>query len=119
MSLTYYNGYLPQSCYALANNFYRGYLPQEFRDLTWIEERVCAKYSNIAVATQLYQSSDPSQPAVYAESTATVLLRAPWREWPVERRVYRTVEVQAGVSWQHVQNSQIEGLELLAVTETA
>ena len=63
--------------YALANNLYRGYLPHEFRNLTWIRERVCAKYSNNAVATRLYQSSDPSQPAVYAESTATVFLRAP------------------------------------------
>ena len=37
----------------------------------------------------------------------------------VERRVCRTVEVQAGVSWQHTQNSQIEGLEFLAVVESA
>ena len=62
---------------ALANNLYHGYLPQEFRDLTWIEERVCAKYSNTAVATRFYQSSDPSQPAIYAKSTTTVLPRAP------------------------------------------
>ena len=39
--------------YAPANKLYRGYLPQEFRDPTWIEEWVCAKYSNTAVVTRL------------------------------------------------------------------
>ena len=73
--------------YALANRLYRGRLPEEFRDLTWIKERVCAKYSNTAVVTRLYQSSDPSQPAVFhgntcahemnVGSTANVLPRAP------------------------------------------
>ena len=84
------NGYLPRSLmprYALANKLYRGRLPEEFRDLTWIEERVCAKFSNTAVVTRLYQSSDPSQPAVFhgntcahemnVNSTAVVLPRAP------------------------------------------
>jgi hypothetical protein len=84
------NGYLPRSLmprYALANKLYRGRLPEEFRDLTWIEERVCAKYSNTATVTRLYQSSDPSQPAVFhgntcahemnVSSTAAVLPRAP------------------------------------------
>jgi len=81
---------LPRSVmprYALANKLYRGCLPEEFQDLTWIEERVCAKYSNTAVVTRIYQSSDPSQPAVFhgntcahemnVSSTAAVLPRAP------------------------------------------
>jgi len=48
---------------------------------------MCAKYSNTAAVTRLYQSSDPSQPAVFhgntcahemnVSSTAAVLLRAP------------------------------------------
>ena len=73
--------------FALANKLYRGQLPEEFRDLTWIEERVCAIYSNTAVVTRLYQSSDPSQPTVFhgntcahemnVSSTATVLPLAP------------------------------------------
>jgi len=84
------NGYLPRSLmprHALANKLYRGRLPKEFQDLTWIEERVCAKYSNTAVVTRIYQSSDPSQPTVFhgntcahemnMGSTAAVLPRAP------------------------------------------
>ena len=84
------HAYLPRSlmpCFALANKLYRGRLPEEFKDLTWIEERVCAKFSNTAVVTRLYQSSDPSQPAVFhgntcahemnVDSTATVLPRTP------------------------------------------
>ena len=82
--------YLPRSSmprFALANNLYRGHLPEEFCDLTWIEERVCAIYSNTAVVTRLYQSSDPSQPTVFhgntcahemnVSSTATALPRVP------------------------------------------
>ena len=82
--------YLPQSSmprFALANKLYRGRLPEMFHDLTWIEERVCAIYSNTAMVTRLYQSSDPSQPTVFhgntcahemnISSTATVLPRAP------------------------------------------
>jgi hypothetical protein len=48
---------------------------------------MCVKYSNTAVVTRLYQSSDPSQPAVFhgntcshemnVSSTAAVLPRAP------------------------------------------
>lgn len=73
--------------FALANKLYRGRLPEEFRDLTWVEERVCAIYSNTATITRLYQSSDPSQPKVFhgntcahemnVSSTATVLPRSP------------------------------------------
>ena len=71
----------------LMNKLYRGHLPERFHDLTWIEERVCAKHTNTAAVTRLYQSSDPSQPAVFhgntcahemnVSSTATVLPRAP------------------------------------------
>ena len=60
--------------YTLANRLYRGRLPEEFRDLTWIEERVYAKYSNTAVVTRLYQSSDLSQ---NVSSTANMLPRTP------------------------------------------
>lgn len=73
--------------YALANKLYRGHLPEEFQDLTWIEERVCVRFSNTAVVTRLYQSSDPSQPSAFhgntcahemnMNSTATVLPHAP------------------------------------------
>ena len=82
--------YLPRSSmprFALANKLYRGRLPEEFCDLTWIEERVCAIYSNTALVTRLYQSSDPSQPSVFhgntcahemnITSTATVLPLTP------------------------------------------
>jgi hypothetical protein len=82
--------YLPRSSmprFALANKLHRGRLPEEFQDLTWIEERVCAIYSNTAVITRLYQSSDPSQPTVFhgntcahemnVRSTASVLPRVP------------------------------------------
>ena len=72
---------------ALANRLYRGQLPDEFKDLTWIEEMVCAKYRNTAHITRIYQSSDPSQPKVFhgntcahemnVVSTASVLPRTP------------------------------------------
>ena len=58
--------YLPRSSmprFALANKLYRGCLPGELLDLTWIEEHVCARFSNTAAVTRLYQSSNPSQPA--------------------------------------------------------
>ena len=72
---------------SLANHLYRGSLPEEFKDLTWIEEMVCAKYRNTAHITRIYQSSDPSQPKVFhgntcahdmnVVSTASVLPRTP------------------------------------------
>ena len=71
----------------LANHLYRGKLPDEFADLTWIEEMVCAKFRNTAHITRIYQSSDPSQPKVFhgntcahdmnLVSTASVLPRTP------------------------------------------
>jgi hypothetical protein len=72
---------------ALENRLYRGQLLDEFKDLTWIEEMVCAKYCNTAHITRIYQSSDPSQPKVFhgntcahemnVVSTASVLPRTP------------------------------------------
>ena len=42
--------------FALANHLYWGKLPDKFKDLTWIEEMVCAMYRNTAHITQIYQS---------------------------------------------------------------
>lgn len=72
---------------ALANDLYRGSLPDQFRDLTWVEEKVCALYCITAHVTRLFQSSDPAQPRVFhgntcahemnSLSTAAVLPRTP------------------------------------------
>jgi hypothetical protein len=56
-------------CLALANNLYRGILPDEFQDLTWVEEMMCAIYRNTAHITRLYGSSDPAQPIVLHGNT--------------------------------------------------
>ncbi|KAF8838828.1 hypothetical protein BDN67DRAFT_906716, partial [Paxillus ammoniavirescens] len=56
---------------ALANNLYRGELPFYFRDLTWVEEKVCAVYCLTAHVTRLFQSSDPSQPRIFHGNTCT------------------------------------------------
>jgi hypothetical protein len=48
---------------------YRGKLPDEFQDLTWVEEMVCAEYRNSAHVTRIYGSSDPSQPKVFHRNT--------------------------------------------------
>ena len=73
--------------FSLVNNLYRGKLCEEFKDLTWIEEMVCAIYRNTAHVTRLYGSSDPKQPTVLhgntcahdmnIVSTASVLPRTP------------------------------------------
>ncbi|KAG1886375.1 uncharacterized protein F5891DRAFT_968560, partial [Suillus fuscotomentosus] len=72
---------------ALANGLYRGELPEYFRDLTWVEEKICAIYSTTAHVARLFQSSDPAQPRVFhgnvcahemnVVSTASVLPRTP------------------------------------------
>lgn len=72
---------------ALRNNLYRGELPIRFRDLTWIEEKVCAIYSVTAHVTRLFQSTDPAHARTFhgntcahemnVVSTATVLPRTP------------------------------------------
>jgi len=73
--------------FALKNRLYRGRLPDEFQDLTWIEEKVCAIYRASAYVTRLYHSDDPRNPHVFhgntcahwqnVISTATVLPRTP------------------------------------------
>jgi hypothetical protein len=72
---------------ALANGLYCGCLPDQFRDLTWVEEKVCAIYCITAHVTHLFQLTDPSQPKVFhgnmcahdmnVMSTAIVLPRTP------------------------------------------
>ncbi|KAG2146506.1 uncharacterized protein EDB93DRAFT_462806 [Suillus bovinus] len=72
---------------ALANGLFRGTLPDQFRDLTWVKEKICAIYSITAHVTCLFQLSDPSQPKVFygntcahdmnVMSTVSVLPRTP------------------------------------------
>ena len=73
--------------FALANHLYRGDLPEYFADLTWVEEKVCAKYCLTAHVTRLFHSNDPAQPRIFhgntcshdmnVVSTASVLPRTP------------------------------------------
>ncbi|PBK58947.1 hypothetical protein ARMSODRAFT_856717, partial [Armillaria solidipes] len=74
--------------YALHNRMFRGLLPEEFHDLTWVEEMVCAMYRCTIQVSQLYgKASDKRQPRVFhgntcahnlnLVSTATVLPRTP------------------------------------------
>ena len=72
---------------SLKNRLYRGRLPDEFADLSWIEEMVCAIYRASAYVTRLYHSDDPRNPYVFhgttcahhqnVVSTAKVLPRTP------------------------------------------
>lgn len=72
---------------SLRNGLYRGKLPDEFSDLTWIEEMVCAIYRTTAHVTRLFQSSNPANSLVFhgntcahdtnVVSTASVLPRTP------------------------------------------
>ncbi|KAG1817182.1 uncharacterized protein BJ212DRAFT_1270530, partial [Suillus subaureus] len=55
----------------LANGLYCGCLPEQFRDLMWVEEKVCAIYCITAHVTHLFQSTDPSQPKVFHGNTCT------------------------------------------------
>ena len=55
--------------FSLANKLYRGKLPEEFCDITWIEEMVCAIFQNTAHVTRLYQLDDPAQPRVFHGNT--------------------------------------------------
>ncbi|KAG1824209.1 hypothetical protein EV424DRAFT_1471943 [Suillus variegatus] len=71
----------------LANGLFHGALPDQFCDLTWVEEKICAIYSITAHITRLFQSSDPSQPKIFhgntcahdmnVMSTASVLPQTP------------------------------------------
>ncbi|KAI6008497.1 hypothetical protein EDC04DRAFT_2582023, partial [Pisolithus marmoratus] len=55
--------------FALANDLYRGELPEEFSDLTWVEEKICAIYCMTTHVTCLFQSTDPSQPRIFHGNT--------------------------------------------------
>ncbi|KAK0541218.1 hypothetical protein OC842_000051, partial [Tilletia horrida] len=39
---------------ALANGTMRGWLPEHLQDVTWLEERLCAKYLGVAYVVRLY-----------------------------------------------------------------
>lgn len=52
--------YIPR--FSLRNNLYRGSLPDHLKDLTWVEEMVCARYRITAHVTRLYQSHNPRDP---------------------------------------------------------
>ncbi|KAG2108205.1 uncharacterized protein F5147DRAFT_577097, partial [Suillus discolor] len=52
-------------CFALANGLYYGELLTYFKDLTWIEQKICTIYSTTAYVTRLFQSSDLLQPKVF------------------------------------------------------
>ncbi|KAG2335743.1 hypothetical protein BDR05DRAFT_850635, partial [Suillus weaverae] len=54
---------------ALVNDLYCGSLPEQFADLTWVKEKVCALYCIMAHVTHLFQSSDPTQPRVFHGNT--------------------------------------------------
>ena len=58
-------------CFAWANSLYRGELPTYFSDLSWVEEKVCARHCITAHVTQLIQSNDPSQPRVFHGNMCT------------------------------------------------
>ncbi|KAK0496947.1 hypothetical protein EDD18DRAFT_1073895, partial [Armillaria luteobubalina] len=55
--------------YSLRNLMFIGVLPEEFCDLTWVEEMVCAVYHCTVQITRLYGSSDPSQPRLFKGNT--------------------------------------------------
>ncbi|PBK78400.1 hypothetical protein ARMSODRAFT_39716 [Armillaria solidipes] len=55
--------------YALRNRMFRGLLPEEFQDLTWVEEMVCAVYRCTVKVFRMYGSSDKHQPRVFKGNT--------------------------------------------------
>ncbi len=69
--------------YSLRNMMFHGMLPEEFCDLTWVEEMVCAIYCCTVQMMHLYGSSDLSQPC---------LDRKNWG--PVKRLCARKLEMQ-------------------------
>jgi hypothetical protein len=60
---------VPLPKHSLKNNLYRGSLPERFRDLTWIEEQVCAIYRSTAFVTRLHYMNDPKHPHVLHGNT--------------------------------------------------
>ncbi|EJD37178.1 hypothetical protein AURDEDRAFT_47588, partial [Auricularia subglabra TFB-10046 SS5] len=61
------NGTIPK--FALANGLYRGELPEHLRDLTWVEEQVCALHVGTTNVARLFGSSDPRNPFVFYGNT--------------------------------------------------
>ncbi|KAG2351140.1 hypothetical protein BDR07DRAFT_1321248, partial [Suillus spraguei] len=53
----------------LANGLFHGTLPDQFRDLTWVEEKICTIYSITAHVTCLFQLSDLLQHKVFHGNT--------------------------------------------------
>ncbi|EJD34401.1 hypothetical protein AURDEDRAFT_140569 [Auricularia subglabra TFB-10046 SS5] len=72
---------------SLRNGLYRGILPDEFKDLSWVEEQICAINVAACKIVRLHGSSNPENPFVlYGNTcahpmnvveTAKVLPRAP------------------------------------------
>ncbi|EJD34163.1 hypothetical protein AURDEDRAFT_46371, partial [Auricularia subglabra TFB-10046 SS5] len=54
---------------SLRNGLFRGTLPPELRDITWVEERVCALYRVTSNITRLFGSSNPELPFVLYGNT--------------------------------------------------
>ena len=43
-------------CFSLRNNLFRGWLPDEFRDLSWVEEKVCTLHRVTADVARLHNA---------------------------------------------------------------
>jgi len=50
--------------YALTNKLFLGDLPERFKDVTWVEEQVCALYQSTVYVYRLYHSDDPQDPYI-------------------------------------------------------
>ncbi|KAE8222469.1 hypothetical protein CF326_g8372, partial [Tilletia indica] len=48
---------------AMANGNIRGWLPEHLQDITWFEERLCARYLGSACVIRLYDLTSPGAPA--------------------------------------------------------
>lgn len=55
--------------FSLRNDLYRGGLPERFRDLTWVEETVCAIYCCTCHVTRLFHTEKNDQPRVFHGNT--------------------------------------------------
>ncbi|KAK0505514.1 hypothetical protein EDD18DRAFT_1043637, partial [Armillaria luteobubalina] len=62
-------GSLPM--YSLRNDLFRGTLPEEFWDLNWVEEMVCAIYHCTCHVMRLFHSDEGDQPCVFHRNTCT------------------------------------------------
>ncbi|CAD6925870.1 unnamed protein product [Tilletia controversa] len=74
---------------ALANGNLRGVLPDDLQDITWLEERLCAKYLASAYVIRLYDLTSPgaaeSRPRVmkghacsFPLNTVSTAVKLPW-----------------------------------------